>query len=77
MVVMYDKPSVGTSMEVLFAWERDIPVVVIVPNVTWPLSPWLKYHAARVVDSLEAARDAFPSLELRKPFKWAGWAHAR
>lgn len=43
MLVQYDKPSVGTSMEVLYAWERKIPVVVVASSET-RLSPWLVYH---------------------------------
>jgi nucleoside 2-deoxyribosyltransferase len=55
VVVMYVKPSVGTSMEVLFAWTLGIPVVVIDESGK-PLSPWMRYHASAVVASkLEAA----------------------
>jgi nucleoside 2-deoxyribosyltransferase len=54
VVVMYEKPSVGTSMEVLFAWEHNKAVVVIAKAGTL-LSPWLLYHSTCVVESLEAA----------------------
>lgn len=51
-VVAYcPKPSVGTSMEVLYAFERGIPVHVVVPDGA-PVSPWLRYHATTVSDSL-------------------------
>src|SRR5687768_14416139 len=55
LVVMYSKPSVGTSMEILFAWERDIPILLINASRQGELSPWLKYHATAIVDSMEAA----------------------
>ena len=29
ILVIYDRPSVGTSMEVLYAWERKKPVIVV------------------------------------------------
>jgi nucleoside 2-deoxyribosyltransferase len=48
------RPSVGTSMEVLYAWTVGMPVVVAVPDGA-PVSPWLRYHSSAVVDSLEAA----------------------
>lgn len=54
VVVMYVKPSVGTAMEVLYAWNLGIPVIVIDESGK-PLSPWLKYHASAVVTSKEEA----------------------
>jgi hypothetical protein len=38
------KPSVGTSMEVLYGWENSKRVVVIIPGEGIP-SPWLVYHS--------------------------------
>lgn len=46
-------PSVGTSMEIFFAWSNFIPVCAVVPDVS-KVSPWLKYHATEVFESLEA-----------------------
>lgn len=54
MVVYYEKPSVGTSMEVLFAWENGVRSLVIDKSGK-PLSPWLSYHSAAVVASLDEA----------------------
>jgi nucleoside 2-deoxyribosyltransferase len=45
------QPSYGTAMEILYAAERNIPVVVVVPNGL-PVSPWVRYHAERVCPSL-------------------------
>ena len=54
ILVMFDKPSVGTAMEVLYAWERNIPVYVV--NVSGkPLSPWMIYHATKLHETLEDA----------------------
>jgi len=52
VLVSYDKPSVGTSMEVLFAWQIGKPVVVVADNKT-SISPWLRYHAHRIVGDYE------------------------
>jgi nucleoside 2-deoxyribosyltransferase len=53
VLVYYPRPSVGTSMEVLYAHERGKHVVVA--NVSGgPVSPWIAYHAT-VCDGLEAA----------------------
>jgi nucleoside 2-deoxyribosyltransferase len=57
MLVMFDKPGVGSSMEVLFAYERGI-LVHVVDVSGKPLSPWLLYHATAVHASLEAACEA-------------------
>lgn len=57
ILVMFDKPSVGTSMEVLYAWERGIPVHVV--NLSSkPLSPWLIYHSAAIHPTLISALEA-------------------
>lgn len=50
LIVSYDKPSVGTSMEVLYAFERGKLVIVVTsPGVN--ISPWLRYHSHRIVYS--------------------------
>lgn len=54
LLVMFDKPSVGTAMEVLFAYEHGIPVHIV--NVSGkPLSPWMIYHATALHETLEDA----------------------
>lgn len=52
LLVMYDRPSVGTSMEILWAWLAR-KFVVLVDRSTRPLSPWLLAHVSVVVPSLE------------------------
>jgi hypothetical protein len=54
VLVFFDKPSVGTSMEVLFAYEHGIQVHVVNASDK-PLSPWLIYHATAIHQTLEAA----------------------
>lgn len=49
-----DVPSVGTSMEILYAWERGKRIVVVVPN-GGRVSPWLTYHSLGVFDDLASA----------------------
>lgn len=46
------QPSYGTAMELLYAWEREIPVIAVVPESA-PVSPWVQYHATIVARSLE------------------------
>ena len=51
VVVAYcPRPSVGTSMEVFFAWLKGKRVVVYAPEGT-SISPWLRYHSDAVVFS--------------------------
>jgi nucleoside 2-deoxyribosyltransferase len=47
------RPSVGTSMEIFYAWTLRIPVVAVVP--AGPVSPWLRYHSIGVFRDLAAA----------------------
>lgn len=44
--------SVGTSMEILFAHERGLRVVVVSIE---PVSPWLMVHSELVVETLDEA----------------------
>lgn len=54
ILVNYDKPSVGTSMEVLYAWERGKRIILMCrPDAV--ISPWLRYHAHHIVPSLAEA----------------------
>lgn len=54
LLVNYTKPSAGTTMEMLYAWERGKVVVVVTPSGE-RVSPWVRYHAWDVVGSLEDA----------------------
>lgn len=54
ILVYYEKPSVGTSMEVLFAHERG-KWIIVVDRSGKPLSPWLLYHSDVVVSTLAEA----------------------
>lgn len=48
LVVAYTPhPSVGTSMEVLYAYQQGQRVLIWAP-VGAPLSPWLRYHSHRI-----------------------------
>lgn len=48
------KPSVGTSMECLYAWDRGKGIVAVVPEEGDP-SPWLVYHTRGLYLDVEAA----------------------
>jgi nucleoside 2-deoxyribosyltransferase len=54
IVVSYSKPSVGTAMEVHYAWTLGKPIVVVCPTGT-SISPWLRYHATSIVHTYEDA----------------------
>lgn len=59
VLVNYDKPSVGTSMEILFAWEQRKVIIVVAPAGV-QLSPWLVYHATEIVHNFQ---DAYATLD--------------
>lgn len=54
LLVFYDKPSVGTSMEVYMAHQDGKPVVIVDASDK-PLSPWLTHHCTAVTRSLDEA----------------------
>lgn len=54
VLVYFDKPSVGTSMEVFYAHQIGKPVIVI-DATDKPLSPWLTHHSTAIVKHLSTA----------------------
>jgi nucleoside 2-deoxyribosyltransferase len=65
LLVNHPKPSVGTAMEVLYAWERAKFIVVVVPKGD-KLSPWMIYHSDFVVESFEEAYKHLEDIKLEK-----------
>lgn len=57
VLVHWTRMSIGTAMEVLFAWENKKPVIVAIDTKTVQLSPWLLYHATELVPDLQSALD--------------------
>jgi nucleoside 2-deoxyribosyltransferase len=55
VLVYYDKPSVGTSMEVFHAKHNLKKPVIVIDHSGAKPSPWLVYHADAVVTSLADA----------------------
>ena len=43
------KPSVGTSMEILYGYNQGKKIICVIPAGTTP-SPWLVYHASIVTE---------------------------
>lgn len=54
VLVNFIKPSVGTSMEVLYGWERGKRVVLVAPPDI-AVSPWLVYHSHHVFHTVQKA----------------------
>lgn len=54
VLVNFVKPSVGTSMEVLYAWERGKKVMLVAPQSA-VISPWLVYHSHHLFHRVEDA----------------------
>ena len=53
LLVNHIKPSAGTAMEILFAWERDKHIVVV--SNEKENSPWIIYHSHKIAPSLNQA----------------------
>lgn len=67
LIAMFDAPSVGTSMEIFNAYHSGRPVVLINRSVGAMLSPWLIYHCARIVTSVEEAVAALIQIAAMNP----------
>jgi hypothetical protein len=65
LVVWFDAPSVGTSMEIFYAHHvRGLPIVVVDRrrDRSHPLSPWLVQHTDVIVDDINVALTNLRSL---------------
>lgn len=62
LLVNYSGPSVGTSMEILYAWEIGRPVVLVSKPGT-VMSPWLTYHVTRFEPSFFLAFEALKDID--------------
>ncbi len=56
LLVNFPKPSTGTCMEIIYAWEMGKYIVVVVPEGE-KISPWLQYHSHFITDSFDKAID--------------------
>lgn len=62
LLVNYDRPSIGTSMEILFAWQLGKPIVLVAaPGAN--LSPWLRYHVHHICHDFRSALAFIRGLE--------------
>ena len=57
VVVNYSKPSVGTAMEIFYAWTIGKPVIVWCAE-DCSISPWLRYHSTCFCHSLDDVKIA-------------------
>lgn len=55
ILVFFDKPSVGTAMEVFYAKHTLGKIVVVIDASDKPLSPWLIHHADHVTKHIGVA----------------------
>jgi nucleoside 2-deoxyribosyltransferase len=60
LLVNHIKPSVGTSMEILYAWERKKHIVIVSNN--GDVSPWLLYHSDKIIASFDEALEYISNL---------------
>lgn len=65
VLVYYFMPTVGTSMEILYAYMLGIPVVVVNASMhpEQELSLWIRYHASFIVEDLTTAMHRLDSLQ--------------
>lgn len=74
ILVNYVKPSIGTSMEILYGWERDKQILVVSSQDQRTLSPWLIYHChALFKDMGHAVRYLNGALEHSKKMDRKAW----
>lgn len=56
VIVSYIAPSVGTSMEILYAFQKGKPIALVCSDARMrQLSPWLRYHCHAIFDRYDDA----------------------
>jgi len=55
LLVNATKPSWGTAMEIMFAFERNKIIVAFTGNDFEKTSPWVIFHSTRICKTLEEA----------------------
>lgn len=55
LLAYYDKPSVGTAMEIRMARKELGKRVVLIDRSNGPLSPWLLHHCHEIYKTLDEA----------------------
>jgi nucleoside 2-deoxyribosyltransferase len=68
ILVFFDKPSVGTAMEVFYAKHVLCKHVVVIDASDKPLSPWLIHHSDVQVKSVAGALAAIDGRLSGEPF---------
>lgn len=56
LLVNFPKPSTGTCMEIIYAWEMGKYIVAVVPEGE-KISPWLQYHTHYIASTFDDAID--------------------
>lgn len=62
IVVYHNKVGVGTSMEILYAYERE-KYILTIGCTGRPLSPWILYHSTKIVDTVADAIEELKDIE--------------
>jgi nucleoside 2-deoxyribosyltransferase len=64
VLVNFTKPSTGTAMEIILAWQKQKRVIVVAPP-DLQLSPWVHYHCHKLFHNMHEAYDHIVSFNNR------------
>ena len=62
VLVGYTRESTGTAMEVLLAYQQEIPVILLPLERRAGISPWILYHISGIQRDMPSAVDAIEKL---------------
>lgn len=57
LVAYVQAPSFGTVMEIIYAFEKGIPVYLINPNKEHMMNYWIRYHSAKFFETISDCFD--------------------
>ena len=64
ILVNHTKPSDGTAMEIIYAWERKKIIYTTVKDKLY--SPWIDYHSTKVFKTLDEVINLLQQRELHE-----------
>lgn len=61
LIAYVEIKTFGTIMEIVYAYENDIPVYIINPSMEFENDIWLSYHTEKIFNNID---DCFEHLEI-------------
>jgi len=66
LVAYVQEPSFGTVMEIIYAFEKGVPVYLINPNKKHMMNFWIRYHSTKFFETISDCFDEILQENMRE-----------